>query len=209
MDCVDPHFLSFVCNVLEQVSFIRQTSFTQTFVMGVTALGGIFGFWKAGIFISDRIAKKRMARRVGELEKDTLISSFRNEDILDAQKDYIVPYCSNIDPSNQDDLRAMVGVRESVLSALWNEISSTTGQRHILVLADSGMGKTTLLLNLFAREQQKRPRERKRIALIPLNRNDVKEQIRKITDQRETILRFSNRRFRGRTIANGKEQKRS
>ena len=50
------------------------------------------------------------------------------------------------------------------------------------------MGKTTLLLNLFAREQKKQAQERRRIALIPLNRNDAKEQIGKITNQRETIL---------------------
>lgn len=90
------------------------------------------------------------------IEKDMLISSFQNEEMVDAQKDYIVPYCSNIDPSNQDDLRITVGVKELIFSALWNEIESTAGQRHILVLADSGMGKTTFLLNLFANEQEKK-----------------------------------------------------
>jgi hypothetical protein len=129
-----------------------------------------------------------MARRLLELEKDMLISAFQKEDFLEAQKDYIEPYCSNIDPSNQDDPHVTVKVGKLVFSALWDEIQSASEQRRILVLADAGMGKTTLLLNLFAKEQKKWPGKRRRIALIPLNRNDAREQIRKIVDQRETIL---------------------
>jgi hypothetical protein len=188
MDCADNDYLAYICSVQEQASLIGKTPLGQALFLVVAAVGCIFTLWKAVIFIFDRNDKRRMARRLLELEKDTLISAFQNEDILEAQKDYIVPYCSNIDPSNQDDLRVTVGVRELVFSALWNEITCTTGQRYILILADSGMGKTTLLLNIFAREQKKRPRNRRRIALIPLNRNDAKEQIRKITNQRETIL---------------------
>lgn len=185
MNCTDSDYLVFLCFIQAKLSLMEQTPLWLAFSMIVGVIGSSFIVWKSLIFISERNNKRKMAHI---LEKDALISSFQNEDIVEAQKDYIVPYCSNIGPSNQDDLRVTVGVKELIFSALWNEIESTAGQRHILVLADSGMGKTTFLLNLFAREQKKKANNRKRIALVPLNRKDAKEQIRKISNQRETIL---------------------
>lgn len=148
----------------------------------------LWSIWKGYLFIKSEMGKRRMSSQLQELEMNSLIRSFQENDILNAQKNYIIPYCSNIDPSNQDDLRTVVGVRESIFSALDNELNQTSDSRHILVLADSGMGKTTLLLNIFMREQRISTNKRKRIALVALGRSDALDQIKDITNHRDTIL---------------------
>jgi hypothetical protein len=141
MNCTDSEYLIFLCSLQEKLYLIEQTPVWQAFLMLAGAIGSLFMIGKSFIFLSNWNNQRRIPRKLLELEKDMLISSFQNEEILEAQKNYIVPYCSNIDPSNQDDLRITVGVKELIFDALWNEIESTAGQRHILVLADSGMGK--------------------------------------------------------------------
>ena len=83
MDCADNDYLAYICSVLGQASLISETALGQVLVMVVKVVVGGFMLWKAYVLISDRFDKKRMARRLLELEKDMLISSFQNEDILE------------------------------------------------------------------------------------------------------------------------------
>ena len=115
-------------------------------------------------------------------EKEGLIKSFQYQDFEVAKKDYIVPNCSNIDPTNSDQFSSNVGVSQNVYDALDNELKAET-KKHILILADSGMGKTTLLINYY-----KRLNEKKRVALLSLSRSDVEQSIKNILRQQETIL---------------------
>lgn len=59
--------------------------------------------------------------------------------------------------------------------------------RYYIVLADSGMGKTTFLFNLFFSYYKKLLRKHE-IKFIPLSINDVFEEIGKIENQQNTIL---------------------
>ncbi len=78
----------------------------------------------------------------------THVSSFTDAEITQAVVNYIEPDASNVDPANEDDLRDFAFVREQVFPAIDRSLDSTD-KVHVLVLADSGMGKTTLLLNLY------------------------------------------------------------
>ena len=59
--------------------------------------------------------------------------------------------------------------------------------RYYIVLADSGMGKTTFLFNLFFSYYKKLLRKHK-IKFIPLSINGVFEEIEKVADKQNTIL---------------------
>src|SRR3546814_5793366 len=99
-----------------------------------------------------------------------------------ASKDYIVPYCSNVDPTDGEYPRATVAAQEPVFDVLERALASDD-KRHILVLADSGMGKTTLLLNLVARKQRHRC-----FAPIPLGEAGALERLDAIPNKGDTVL---------------------
>jgi uncharacterized protein YjbI with pentapeptide repeats len=61
------------------------------------------------------------------------------------------------------------------------------GCRHLLILADSGTGKTSFTLNYYAYNLRKR-KEAHKISLIPLGRKDADSLITKIPDKEECIL---------------------
>ena len=101
-------------------------------------------------FIYNLINNNRFRTQLKVHETEGLIKSFQIQDFEVAKKDYIVPNCSNIDPTNSDQFNSNVGVHQNVYEALDNELA-TSSKKHILILADSGMGKTTLLTNYFRR----------------------------------------------------------
>lgn len=131
--------------------------------------------------------KNRAEEAAKSQDKDLRLHLFRDQDFVSATTDYLVPYCSNVDPTDREDLRNTVAVREQVLDALDRELNSEE-KRHILVLADSGMGKTTLLLNLVAREHRRGHRHGRRFALVPLGEAGALERLVAIPNKRETIL---------------------
>lgn len=149
-------------------------------------LGGV-AIWRLLISRRTHQLKKTRQTKDDARENESLVNWFQEADVLAAQRDYVVPYCSNVDPSDQEDLRNTVGVRQGVFDALNRELD-TDEKRHILVLADSGMGKTTLLLNLVAKERSKRKSKRRRFALVPLGQAAALTQIESIEDKRNTIL---------------------
>lgn len=65
---------------------------------------------------------------------------------------YIQPECQQINPANDDEDQASSRVRSPVLKTiahfLSGEIASKLGDRHMFVLSDAGMGKSSLLIML-------------------------------------------------------------
>lgn len=133
------------------------------------------------------LRKRRASAIAASLKRKTHVASFTDSEIEEAVQRYVEPDTSNVDPADEDDLRDFAFVREPIFAVVERALSSTE-KRHLLVLADSGMGKTTLLLNLAARELKKRDGRHNEIALVPLGRADAEEQIKAVTDQRNTIL---------------------
>jgi hypothetical protein len=130
---------------------------------------------------------KRAAAVGAALLAKTHVQSFSDEDISSATNHYVEPDCSNVDPANERDLRRVIGVREPVYSTI-DRALQTDAKTHLMVLADSGMGKTTFLLNFFAREQGRPERLRRPMALIPLSRSDGLDQIKAVVNKRGTML---------------------
>jgi hypothetical protein len=121
------------------------------------------------------------------LESETGTPSFSASEIKNATKQYVWPNCTAIDPADQPDLRN-VSVLAPALKTVSDMLSEKHARTHLILLADSGMGKTTFCLNFYAEEMRKRPKDRRRVAIVPLGRPDAMGQISAIADKRRTIL---------------------
>lgn len=121
------------------------------------------------------------------LEAETSVTSFSPSEIRSATTKYVWPNCSAIDPSDQPDLRN-VTVLAPALKTVSEILGETHARAHMILLADSGMGKTTFCLNFYAEEMRKRPKRRRRVAIVPLGRPDAMNQITSIKDKRNTVL---------------------
>ena len=152
----------------------------------VGLLGMLFSVVRGVTGVKHYSLKKRAAKAQALQDEEARLNWFQPQDFLAAMQDYLEPYCSNVDPSDREDLRNSVAVREPVLAALDRELDADDN-RHILILGDSGMGKTTLLLNLVSREHRRRGSVR-RLALIPLGESGALDALRAVPAKRETIL---------------------
>jgi hypothetical protein len=125
-------------------------------------------------------ALEREARSIGR-------QTFSESDIASARRNFVEQSCSVLDPSKEVSLRSTVSVQEPVLGVLKRELRD--GQsRHILVLADSGMGKTTLLLNLLAMDLDLPARKRKGLVAVSLALDDALDRLSEIKSKSDKVL---------------------
>jgi len=131
---------------------------------------------------------KKHARMLAEKMSENLgLGSLTAEEVAAACKNYIEPNCTQVDPSDDDDLRNVVAL--APLFRTIDEHFALGGEkRHVILLADSGMGKTTFCLNYYAREMKKKKSVRRDIVIVPLGRGDGIEQLKKIQDRRNAVL---------------------
>ncbi len=93
------------------------------------------------------------------------------EDIELSLKYYVEPNCSSNDPALEDESWNLVAPAEKFFTVLDNFLSKDSKFRHMIILADSGMGKTTALINYYARNCRRKNKHK--IALIPLGLQDA------------------------------------
>lgn len=151
----------------------------------ITLIGAGFTL-RAGIV---NLSRQKQAKLIQE---QTLwsgsVSDFTREDVTRAIRHYVTPDCSQTDPANSADIRKSAGVREPVVAVVDRFISDSEN-RHLLVLADTGMGKTSFCLNYLAHRNRRRKSDQPpSCAIIPLGRPDAIQKIRKITNPAETVL---------------------
>ncbi|MCP5112363.1 MAG: hypothetical protein GY953_16180, partial [bacterium] len=131
----------------------------------------------------------RQWRNIWTLEQGKGAERYDREEILRAIQYYVKPDCQSVDPGGGEDFRLVVSTREPLFSATDRLLANPGQYKHIILLADSGMGKTSFLLNYYAWHRRGwRRRKRFRLALVPLNRPEADQWIREIPDQRHTVL---------------------
>lgn len=108
--------------------------------------------------------------------------------IRDATRYYVRPKCSSVDPTNEADMRNVVVAEEDLFSFIDKYLSHESPHRHLLLLADSGMGKSAFVLNYYARNRKLPKKRRHRLAVVPLGIPDALAAIERIENKRETAL---------------------
>lgn len=143
-------------------------------------LGRLFAAWQP-IFEKFRNAKI--------LEEKLKHGPFDKNTIINATRYFIRPKSQNIDPAQELELRhALAATREDLISKIDHFIFEDTTSKHLFILADSGTGKTTFMLNYFAYNENKKNKYKAKIAMYPLGFQDVDEWISKIDNKEEIIL---------------------
>jgi len=115
---------------------------------------------------------------------------FTRHEIRGAIDNYIPTQCQNVDPSKQEEPTFVhaFATREKLVPFFIKKVFREKKEdKYYLVLADSGMGKTTFMINLFLTYMRKRFKSY-HMALLPLGHPKTDERIDAIGNKTGTIL---------------------
>ncbi|WP_427308994.1 NACHT domain-containing protein [Cupriavidus sp. H39] len=173
------------------IAFITATlhnEYVASFLAIGGALGALSGYPKLASAVKGYIFEHRAARIEAAMTESNSVGAFTRQEIIDAISDYIEPNCSSTDPSDEDDPRN-VAVTMSLFDAIESHLQKGGTNRHVIILADSGMGKTTFCLNFYAKKiAENKKNDRVAVTVIPLGRAGALEKIKDIARKRDTIL---------------------
>ncbi len=113
---------------------------------------------------------------------------YDSEEIKRSTAYYIHPDCQSVDPSGAEDFRRVVSTREPLFNAVDRLVQNPGQQKFVILLADSGMGKTSFLLNYYTHHWQSRRRKPFKLSVIPLNLPDCDRLISTLDERNETVL---------------------
>lgn len=135
------------------------------------------------------IVRWRERQRRYKLERSLNSADYTVQDIERAVTYYVAPECQVVDPSGSEDFRRVYPVRQNLFEVVDDLLNKQTVNRFSLLLADTGMGKTSFLLNYYARHwQDNRRRNRFSITLIPLGTGGALAKIAAVPNKAETVL---------------------
>ena len=77
---------------------------------------------------------------------------------------------------------------ERLFEVLDRFLSKDTSYRHMFLLADSGMGKSSCMLNYYVRNQRRLGKRRHRLVVVPLGIPDADAHIEKIPHKPQTVV---------------------
>lgn len=171
------------------VEAINTASWNPTYISALAAifaalaglLSAYFSFWPYWIQRRTRI----------EIEQRFGADMYTKEIIEKSTKYYVAPDCSWMDPSSLDEIRQALdedGPKSRLFDALDRFLLGNTGYRYMLLLADSGMGKTSLVLNYYYRNRRRVKWRRMRIAVVYLGSPNALERISDIDHQEDTVI---------------------
>jgi len=89
-------------------------------------------------------------RKEKGLDKEFGGELYTREQIANSTRYYVVPDCASIDPGQEAEMRRVVTTRQNLFERVDQYLEQAPSQRHLLILADSGMGKTSFVLNYYA-----------------------------------------------------------
>jgi hypothetical protein len=161
---------------------------TTLYVKLLIILGAMVAGYKLVIAIIELIRNYR--------EDSSLFPYFSDGATKKARKNFIRTKCQNIDPSDEINLKSSFAfsAKEDLLKFFLKKVfkEKYTTQQFYLILGDSGMGKTTFMLNLFSRYNSliRSLLKKDKVVLLPLgiDKETLKTEIQKIKDPTKTII---------------------
>jgi hypothetical protein len=129
-------------------------------------------------------------------EKHDLFPYFNTSVIRESKRNFIKTKCQNIDPANDINYKSShaFSTKEDLLNFFSKKVFKIkeNDNRFYLILGDSGMGKSTFMLNLFSRYNSflNIKLNKKNIKLLPLGENFkvIRDKILTIDNPKKTIL---------------------
>lgn len=150
--------------------------FVPFIIKSITPLTKLCSTWKE--FKDRKILTEKLSR-----------GAYDEETIKQSTKYYISPKCSNIDPAQEEEIRqALMATRESLFDKMDYFLDHDSSKRHLLILADSGTGKTSFVLNYYAYNLRRSQNKSQNLFLVPLGLKDADTQISEYEDKNETVI---------------------
>jgi|GEM_PF-5078665 len=112
---------------------------------------------------------------------------FTPKSIERAVRYYIPPLCQSIDPAGGEESRLIHSVQAPLFETLDKALGSESEEKYHILLADSGMGKSSAVTNYCVRHQR-RWRKKYYVAMVPLGIPDADERIKRIENKAKTSL---------------------
>lgn len=132
-----------------------------------------------------RLGWRRLQRR---LYVRTLESAGCESEMLEGiSQPYIEPFVSNVDPAQEAEPKGLIAAQEPAFKILDRFVSGQDYGKYVIVLGDSGMGKTSLLLRYLLRHRRK-GKQRPKIVIVALGIPDPEVRIAAIPSKHETVL---------------------
>ncbi|HEX7238903.1 MAG TPA: hypothetical protein VF263_01445, partial [Longimicrobiaceae bacterium] len=116
------------------------------------------------------------------------LGTYDERTIKDALRYYVPPDCQQTDPSGLEEPRALAPVDAPLFSTLRRHLDSEGDQRFLILLADSGMGKTSAVINYCAHHLRGWRRPKYGVAAFYLGLSEVDSRIEAVEDKANTIL---------------------
>jgi len=162
---------------------------------GVAAIfGAVIAVLGSGLpFVWGLVVKLWQFRQQRKLQRD-LFPFYSKQEIQRATQYYVETSCQNIAPSKEDEPRQThaFATKQKILPFFLKQAfkSDKDDCQFYMVLADSGMGKTTFLINLYLRYTDQFVKPPYKIRLLPLAAPEVDKEIEAIKDdeKKQTIL---------------------
>jgi len=148
---------------------IKHTLTINEIIAIAISLIALWFTWKQYYLSLKSMREEKKRQRI--LENNLETSLFTSDDIIKSTHCYIEPNYSSVNPGNYLEIRNLMTAEENIFDAidryLSKEIPKNNPYHHILILADSGMGKTSFVLNYYAKNKKKRCNQHK-IYVVPL-----------------------------------------
>lgn len=145
----------------------------------IGAVAAVAALWP---YVRQRIAERRISRDFGA---DLYLPIV----IRDATRFYVRPDASSVDLSQEMEERSnRVPTREDLFRAVERFLDDESKHRHMLLLADSGMGKSAFVLNFYAYNKRRFALKRYRLAVVPLGHAKALDKIKEVENKRDTII---------------------
>jgi hypothetical protein len=125
--------------VKEIVSIFIIKFLTALVLLGSAAIGFI------AASIKRKTAKKKAIIAKDEVAK-SFVSHFNKAELENSLSGYVVPHCSPADPTNKEGEEFLADTRENIFQYMDRSLAHSERSYH-LILADTGMGKTSFCLN--------------------------------------------------------------
>lgn len=101
---------------------------------------------------------------------------------------YVPPYTQSLDPAGGEESRRIHDVQSPLFKTLDHVLRPDSEDRYHILLADSGMGKTSALINYYVRHLRRWHKKKFDIAIVPLGIPDADERIKAIQNRPNTVL---------------------
>jgi len=144
------------------------------------AIGALSAAFGIGVAIAKGALpfKGRLIAWTARRNLRTLIGAdgYSSTEVKSATRFYLYPDCQSLDPSGNEDWRAIYPVRAKLFKTVDDLLESSPNYKHTILLADSGMGKTSFALNYYARHVRS-GRKRLSLELIPLGSSNAESRL--------------------------------